>query len=43
MENTHTNTMRITCDPYTKEIIYEWLKNDDFVNIIALSKTPKNK
>ena len=37
MENTHTNTMRITCDPYTKEIVYEWLKNDDFVNISEIS------
>ena len=35
MENAYK--MRITCNPYTKEIIYECYENDSFVNISELS------
>lgn len=35
MENAYK--MRITCNPYTKEIIYECYENDRFINISELS------
>ena len=35
MENAYK--MRITCNPYTKEIVYECYENDRFINISDLS------
>ena len=35
MENAYK--MRITCNPYTKEIVYECYENDHFINISELS------